>query len=900
MNATKPSRKRLRNCEINTQQPSSNHQKLDVKKIITPILENYNQHVGNFIRLLQRIDCLLIYDGPDDLQHHIRDRLVYACSVRKKGKTFKNVFPIMLGSTLDIAIRKEQQREFQTTIRVQSHAFEIADIGSTFFLINGSLRQLPYFFTNDPTNMHIVKNKCIRCYTYDSDDKGKELNYNMVENKLYVIQNDGSESLKEANVFFHFCPFVTDQESYMSYFYKTNCFDIDHLANKIVISPGHLFVKLFVKYLYIPLREEDWAKLKSKLSIVVKSIENGSLLHVLSRKTVYFKESKSVGKMVTIPKENCRELGMNGEIYVEKNTGCYRDMTLQIYPLFPYLSHMIIRQISSKVKNSGALDFHDSYVGFLCILGTFESKNIGRTNMMVQNTIISTCDDMDPVAHRRPGRELYRFLNLIHQPKRAFYFVVINEACIPVTEMCFHRVTRNLRALKLQFKTIECYIKDCFIHINYKMGLFFKQMGSIYVTPRDEAYWAKKLYGFDNKKQIVLHFGYDYITGHQVAVNSFFKHDAFPKAIYGSHSLKGAILATDINFLLYFKDTVSAYLNMNQYLKPVLEPVDDGLSHFYTLFVPHVTVAYMSFQGNNQEDCIVMRDDLKAFECFRFYTLRFKLKASGGPGMQFRPITGDAEGEFLGTLIYHGIGKMEVETLSVHIKMVRLSDNVMQLNFTKHPFSVLEYSLTEERLTVCIKQFHQTSTGDKLCSFHGQKGIVRKIVKFPLLDNQTTPDLIVHPCSIFRVTLGQIIEGMKSGKGKDAKVFHNSQGKLIRGGKVFYAKTFYFPLSYLSNEHFYAPLTCVKDKITDQPVKGRSRAGGMRLGNMELLNGLRGNGIASCFEEKFFEHGDRSVHENVMIPKSTLLVKEDVAFFKTKLDFQTTPCIQEIVDNSLD
>ncbi|GFQ75018.1 hypothetical protein TNCT_518861, partial [Trichonephila clavata] len=26
---------------------------------------------------------------------------------------------------------------------------------------------------------------------------------------------------------------------------------------------------------------------------------------------------------------------------------------------------------------------------------------------------------------------------------------------------------------------------------------------------------------------------------------------------------------------------------------------------------------------------------------------------------------------------------------------------------------------------------------------------------------------------------------------------------------------------------------------------------------MELFNSLRGNGLAACFEEKFFEHGDQ-------------------------------------------
>ncbi|GBN65604.1 hypothetical protein AVEN_112037-1 [Araneus ventricosus] len=868
---------------------------LDVKSIIEPVLSNFNQHVHNFIHLLKRIHCTLTYDGPSDFHHHVRDKTVYACSVRKRGKLFKNVFPIMLGSKLDIAIRKEGRREFDSRIDVGDHPFDIPDIGSTLFLINGCLRHLPYFFTNDPTNMHVVKNKKVRCYAYDADDKGKELNYSMDDDKLYVVRNDGTESLEDASRFFDFCPYPTDQETYMSHVYKENRFDIDHLANKIVVSPGHLFVKLFVKYLYVPLRDEDWPKVKSKWSVVAKSIENGSLLHVLSRKTVYFKESKSAGKMVSIPRENHRELGMNGEIYVEKNTGCYREANLQIYPLFPYLSHLILRQISSKVKNNSALAFQDSYVGFFCILGSFETKNIGRTHIMVRNSIASACNEMDVVAHDRPGRKLYELLDLTVVETRPLvkFHVVVNEACVPVTELCFHRVTRNLIVLKNELKWIECYQKGRFVHIKYKTGLFLKKMGDIYVTPADEPYWASRAYGLTSPKQIVDRFGYDYITGHHVDLNRYFMHNAFPKNCFGKHTLKSAVFPIELEYLVYFMVTVSCYAKMTPHHKPVLEPVDDFSKHF-VMYVPFVLVAFMSFMGNNQEDCIVMREGLDAFDCITFYTLRFKMDATGGPGMVFHPVTGDSEGDFLGTLVYHGPSRLEIEMLSVHVKTVRVGERAIQLYFIKHPFKFLRYELTEERLAVCVERYHAAATGNKLSNLHGQKGVVHISERMPTLDDGVTPDLCVSPFGAFRQTVGQYIEGIGEGGGKDARVVRNAEGNVIPGGRVLYQRNWYFPVSYMSCQHLYAPTECVRDKINDQPVKGRSRFGGMRIGNMEMFNGLEGNGIASCFEEKFFEHGDRTLVNGVMIPKSALLVKEDMRFFKANLELKTTPCVREI------
>ncbi|GFY06382.1 RNA_pol_Rpb2_6 domain-containing protein [Trichonephila clavipes] len=165
----------------------------------------------------------------------------------------------------------------------------------------------------------------------------------------------------------------------------------------------------------------------------------------------------------------------------------------------------------------------------------------------------------------------------------------------------------------------------------------------------------------------------------------------------------------------------------------------------------------------------------------------------------------------------------------------------------------------------------------------------------PLLDERIQPDLLVNPYSLFRMTPGQILEGVTRGEGRDAQTVRNTDGQVVPDAKAFFAKTFYFPIAYWSSEHFYAPSECTMDKILHQAVKGRSRGGGMRLGNMELFNGLRGNGLAACFEEKFFEHGDRIPNETnptISLPKSVELVKEDARFFKCHLEYQVNPSVK--------
>lgn len=869
---------------------------LDVPKMVRPFLDNYDTHVDRFVGFLRKLDCQLVYEGPSQVQDHVRDRTVYACSVKCLGnKVLPNVFPVMLGSKLDLAIRKKATYDFSRGVPDPGPLpFEVADIGLGFFIVNGCLRQVPYFFTNDPTNTHLVKKTIVRCYDYDANDRGRQLSYytdgvdGRRRGELCVVLNDGSSSTLGVDFFGH-CPYPVRQEAYMSQVFKEDRFDIDHLSNKIVVSPGHLFVKLFVKYLYGPLQAKKWQLVKSKGSLVAKSIETGCLLHVLSRKTLYFKENSGPGKMVSAQPGSHREIGVNGEVYMEKSTGCYREVNSQSYPLNPYLLPLVVRQLSSKVKSSAVCAFHPSYVGFLCLLGCFDTKNVGRTHMMVRDSYVSDHVDLDPVFDAHPKRSrLYELLDLeVASPgMENVRYVVVNEACVPVTTRCFERI--DLLLLKRALGRIECLQRGPFAYVRYKIGFLYKRLlgTDVWVTARDEMYWAERLLGIRTRRALVDAAGYDYVCSHLVDLNPFFHHNAFPRNMLAFNALKNAILATDRKYARYFLDTVSAYTTRTALHEPILPPADDGVSEHFVMYVPKITVAYHSFLGRNQEDCIVVRDGLDCFDCCRFYTVR--LKVSSGP-YQFHPVRGDPDDDqFLGTVV--GRGRLSIEPQSIYVRLVPESPSQYKIFFTKSPFRVLQFQDTPDRLVVCVEQAHPSSTGDKLCSLHGQKGVVRFVPEMPLLDESVTPDAVVNPYALFRMTPGQILEGLHCGGGRDSETFRNSDGDLVPVGSTFYAKTFYFPIAYLSSEHIYAPSVCVRDKINGQAVKGRSRGGGMRLGNMELLNGMRGNGIASCFEQKFFEHGDRPE----AVPKSAYLVKEDARFFKCHLDFAVQPPVAKL------
>lgn len=874
--------------------------------MIDPILQNYDEHVNNFIRFLRdRLQCRLVYQGPDHIRKHILMKTVYACSVKcKPKKVLKDVFPIMIGSRLDMAIRHQGVCTFEAPLEPLSTSppFQEVDIGRGYFIINGFLRHIPYFYTNDPTNTHVIQKKIVRVYSYNAQDRGKELSYYVDHDTqghkygdVVVVHNDGRETDDDPAFFAH-CPYPIHLTAYMSFVHRNHLFDIDHLGNKMVVSPGHLLTKLFIKYLYGPLRANDWKLIKSRMNLVRGSIDSGCLLHVLSRKTVYFKEGKSAGKMTNEqPQESHREIGSNGEIFIEKSMGCYREISTQTYPLNPFLLYLIVRQMSNKVNHATLEPHHPSYDGWFCKLGVFDTKNVGRVNTMVRKTVVTTCDQLDPVYHPQNAPLFWKALDLEPQADSPYY-VVVNEACIPVTRRSLDRI--NLLHLKRTFKSIECYARDTFIVIRYKTGLMMKQLPTtdIWVTPYDELFWARLCFQIQTRDALNEETPYSYI----VDLNPLFRHNAFLKNILAFNALKNAVLATTSRYALYFMDSVSAYRHApGPDYKALMEPVQDGVSPHFALLLPQVMVTYMSYDGMTQEDCIVKREDYRGFDCFRFYSLRVRVKCAES-WVKFYPVHGDVdeESDLLGTVVSGGGDALEVEPNSIHVRSCKVSPSEYRLTFSRTPFRIVQHELVEDKLTISVEQEHVCSTGDKLCSLHGQKGVIRVAEKVPTLDDNVSPDLVINPYCMFRMTTGQILEAVQWGGGKDALQVFNSYGVLFVGATALYGRTVYFAVAYFSVEHMYSPLFWVIDKVVFQPVKGRSRNGGMKIGNMEMI-AIRGNGIACCFELKFSEDSDRGQVDGQPTetrPQSILLVVHDGKIYKFKIEYKSTPTVTLLED----
>jgi len=189
-----------------------------------------------------------------------------------------------------------------------------------------------------------------------------------------------------------------------------------------------------------------------------------------------------------------------------------------------------------------------------------------------------------------------------------------------------------------------------------------------------------------------------------------------------------------------------------------------------------------------------------------------------------------------------------------------------------------------------IRSTRRPELGDKFSSRHGQKGVVGRVVAqedMPFSDHGICPDIIMNPHGFpSRMTVGKMIEllagkaGVLDGQIRFGTAFggdsvDSCSKVLVRHGFHYLGKD--FMTSGLSGEPLSAYIFCgpiyyqklkhmVIDKmharargprqvLTRQPTEGRSREGGLRLGEMER-DCLIGYGASMLLNERLMTSSD--------------------------------------------
>ena len=180
-------------------------------------------------------------------------------------------------------------------------------------------------------------------------------------------------------------------------------------------------------------------------------------------------------------------------------------------------------------------------------------------------------------------------------------------------------------------------------------------------------------------------------------------------------------------------------------------------------------------------------------------------------------------------------------------------------------------SMTEadhKLIKVQTRQTRRPEVGDKFSSRHGQKGVVGIIaeqVDMPFNDHGVVPDIIMNPHGFpSRMTVGKMLElvagkaGVMSGNFGYGTAFGGSRVEdmgeiLIKNGfsysgkdfvtsgitgeslpaYVFFGPIYYQKLKHMVQDKMHSRSRGPRATLTRQPTEGRSRDGGLRLGEME-------------------------------------------------------------------
>ena len=188
-------------------------------------------------------------------------------------------------------------------------------------------------------------------------------------------------------------------------------------------------------------------------------------------------------------------------------------------------------------------------------------------------------------------------------------------------------------------------------------------------------------------------------------------------------------------------------------------------------------------------------------------------------------------------------------------------------------------------IQVRMRQLRIPEIGDKFTSRHGQKGIIGLIVPhedMPFSVNGVVPDILFSPNGIpSRMSMSHVLEliagkvGALSGRFIDATTFDSESESDIRsellshgfqddGTEIFYngltgnkitSRIFVGSMYYLKLKHMVSKKMQSRARgpiqlLTRQPTEGRSKEGGLRLGEMEK-DSLVAHGASMLLKERF-------------------------------------------------
>jgi DNA-directed RNA polymerase I subunit RPA2 len=205
----------------------------------------------------------------------------------------------------------------------------------------------------------------------------------------------------------------------------------------------------------------------------------------------------------------------------------------------------------------------------------------------------------------------------------------------------------------------------------------------------------------------------------------------------------------------------------------------------------------------------------------------------------------------------------------------------------------------ENKVSITLRFNRNPVIGDKFSSRHGQKGVLSILwphEDMPFSESGISPDVIINPHAFpSRMTIGMLVESMAGKSGalhgiyQDATPFsfHESGDKtsveyfgeqLRAAGYNYYGSeplysgvsgclmqadlyigvVYYQRLRHMVSDKYQVRATGAVNPLTRQPIKGRKKGGGIRLGEMER-DSLLSHGTAFLLQDRLLNCSDNHI-----------------------------------------
>lgn len=232
-------------------------------------------------------------------------------------------------------------------------------------------------------------------------------------------------------------------------------------------------------------------------------------------------------------------------------------------------------------------------------------------------------------------------------------------------------------------------------------------------------------------------------------------------------------------------------------------------------------------------------------------------------------------------------------------------------NVTKHKDREVAYVQTvrmvghdnarasDNKVSLTLRYPRRPVIGDKFSSRHGQKGVLSTLwpqEDMPFSESGISPDILINPHAFpSRMTIGMLVESMAGKSGalhgmfQDSSpfIFHESADKvsvdyfgeqLQAAGYNYYGSeplysgvsgcllqadlyigiVYYQRLRHMVSDKYQVRSTGPINELTKQPIKGRKKGGGIRLGEMER-DSLLSHGAAFLLQDRLLNCSDKHV-----------------------------------------